>query len=54
MDLIKYSESIDINGYSVATMDQLQEKLSKSLNEDSLAIIEVKVDASNNNQLVVV
>lgn len=54
MDLIKFSESIDINGYSVATIDQLQEKLSKSLNEDSLAIIEVRVDASNNNQLVVV
>ena len=54
MDLIKFSESIGINGYSVATIDQLQEKLSKSLNEDSLAIIEVRVDASNNNQLVVV
>jgi len=53
VDSVKFSESLGAEGHKASSMAELKEILSRCLKDDSLAVIEVPVDVSENRSLVV-
>ncbi len=50
-DFVKYAESFGVKGYRVRTADELKETLKKCLKAKELAVIDAKVDYSENDEL---
>ena len=50
-DFVRYAESFGINGYRVEKADELKETLKRCLKNKELAVIDVKVDYSGNDEL---
>jgi acetolactate synthase I/II/III large subunit len=50
-DFVRYAESFGINGYRVEKADELKETLKRCLRNKELAVIDVKVDYSSNDEL---
>lgn len=53
VDVVKFAESVGVEGHRVETSDELREALVGCLRDDSLAVIEVVVDKGGNDGLLV-
>jgi len=51
VDVVKFAESVGVEGHRVETSDELREALVGCLRDDSLAVIEVVVDRTENDRL---
>lgn len=50
-DVVKFAESLGAEGYRVSSAADLKEALTRSLNDDSLAVIDVVIDHEENSRL---
>ena len=50
-DLIKYAESMGMEGYMISSPEELKETISRCLRDDALALINVSVDSRENERL---
>jgi len=52
-DLVKFAESLGIEGYRASSATELRETLARCLRDDALALIDVTVDTSESSRLTV-
>lgn len=52
-DLVRFAESLGVEGHRVTSAAELQETLDRCLRDDALALIDVAVDAAENSKLSV-